>query len=418
MEDNTIINFDKFLDNHSFSEEQLKKRKENYKKFNDEGFPNKKLEDWKFSDLNQIIKKNIKNFVIEKSETNKSQDTDLIKDFDHNKIYIQDGKLISYDFSFEKEKSLKLNIEEVVENKINTNSLLNLNSALSEDKISIIVKEGYITNAPLVIYNNYSEKKSNLINSNISINLEKNSSLKIINLSNENSINSFSNNSQNIYLSDNAILKFYSLNYKNNTNMSYSFSNIDLNKNSHCEYFILSAGAKFLKNEINCSLNENHGSIFINGIINLENENHHEIKTIVNHNEENCKSYQLIKCVLNDNSKGIYQGKIFVDSKAQKTDGYQLSRALLLNEDTEFNAKPELEIYADDVKCSHGSTSGNIDKDALFYLKARGIDSKEAVKMIIKGFLETVLEKIKNKEIMDILLNHFNKHIKYEKRSN
>ena len=79
-------------------------------------------------------------------------------------------------------------------------------------------------------------------------------------------------------VSDNAILKFYSLNYKNNTNMNYSFSNIDLNKNSHCEYFILSAGAKFLKNEINCSLNKNHGSIFINGIINLENENHHEIK--------------------------------------------------------------------------------------------------------------------------------------------
>ena len=403
MEDNTIINFDKFLDNHSFSDEQLEKRKKNYKKFNDEGFPNKKLEDWKFSDLNQIIKKNIKNFIIEKSETNKLQDTDLIKDFDHNKIYIQDGKLISYDFSFEKEKSLKLNIEEVVENKINTNSLLNLNSALSEDKISIIVKEGYITNAPLVIYNNYSEKKSNLINSNISINLEKNSSLKIINLSNENSINSFSNNCQNIYLSDNAILKFYSLNYKNNTNMSYSFSNIDLNKNSHCEYFILSAGAKFLKNEINCSLNKDHGSIFINGIINLENENHHEIKTIVNHNEENCKSYQLIKCVLNDNSKGIYQGKIFVDSKAQKTDGYQLSRALLLNEDTEFNAKPELEIYADDVKCSHGSTSGNIDENSIFYLMSRGLTYKQSKQLLINGYVAEVVEKITDNDIKDFV---------------
>ena len=403
MEDNKIINFDKFLDNHSFSDEQLEKRKKNYKKFNDEGFPNKKLEDWKFSDLNQIIKKNIKNFVIEKSETKKLQDIDLIKDFDHNKIYIQDGKLISYDFSFEKEKSLKLNIEEVIENKINTNSLLNLNSALSENKISIIVKEGYITNAPLVIYNNYSEKKSNLINSNISINLEKNSSLKIINLSNENSINSFSNNSQNIYLSDNAILKFYSLNYKNNTNMSYSFSNIDLNKNSHCEYFILSAGAKFLKNDINCSLNKDHGSIFINGIINLENENHHEIKTIVNHNEENCKSYQLIKCVLNDNSKGIYQGKIFVDSKAQKTDGYQLSRALLLNEDTEFNAKPELEIYADDVKCSHGSTSGNIDDNSIFYLMSRGLTYKQSKQLLINGYVAEVVEKITDNDIKDFV---------------
>jgi len=403
MEDNTIINFDKFLDNHSFSEKQLEKRKENYKKFIDEGFPNKRLEDWKFSDLNQIIKKNIKNFIIEKFETNKLQDTDLIKDFDYNKIYIQDGKLINYDFSFEKENSLKLNIEEVVDNKINTNSLLNLNSALSEDKISIIVKEGYITNAPLVIYNNYSEKKSNLINSNISINLEKNSSLKIINLSNENSINSFSNNSQNIYLSDNAILKFYSLNYKNNTNMNYSFSNIDLNKNSHCEYFILSAGAKFLKNEINCSLNKDHGSIFINGIIDLENENHHEIKTIVNHNEENCKSYQLIKCVLNDNSKGIYQGKIFVDSKAQKTDGYQLSRALLLNEDTEFNAKPELEIYADDVKCSHGSTSGNIDENSIFYLMSRGLTYKQSKQLLINGYVAEVVEKITDNDIKDFV---------------
>ena len=94
------------------------------------------------------------------------------------------------------------------------------------------------------------------------------------------------------------------------------------------------------------------------------------------------------------------------------------SKAVLLDETSEFNAKPELEIYADDVKCSHGSTSGNIDKESLFYLKARGIKEKEAIKMIIKGFLESVLEKIKDKDITDILLNHFNKHIKYENRSN
>mgnify|MGYP001267065100 CR=1 FL=1 len=125
-----------------------------------------------------------------------------------------------------------------------------------------------------------------------------------------------------------------------------------------------------------------------------------------------------VKNVLNDESKGVYQGKIFVKDVAQKTDAYQLSKAILLSERSEFDSKPELEIYADDVKCSHGSTSGNIDKEALFYLKARGIKEKEAIKMIIKGFLESVLEKIKDKDITDILLNHFNKHIKYENRSN
>ena len=124
-----------------------------------------------------------------------------------------------------------------------------------------------------------------------------------------------------------------------------------------------------------------------------------------------------IKNVLTSGSKGVFQGKIFVDEIAQKTNAYQLSKGLLLDEDSEFSTKPELEIYADDVKCSHGSTSGNIDKEALFYLKARGIKGKEAIKMIIKGFLESVLDKIENKDIIDILLKHFNLNIKYENRS-
>ena len=129
---------------------------------------------------------------------------------------------------------------------------------------------------------------------------------------------------------------------------------------------------------------------------------------------ENTKSYQLIKSVLDESSKAVYQGKIFVNSDAQKTDGYQLSKAILLNKDSEFNAKPELEIYADDVKCSHGSTSGNIDKEALFYLKARGIEEINAKKMIIKGFLESIFNNVKNEDIKDILVNHINTRLKNE----
>ena len=105
----------------------------------------------------------------------------------------------------------------------------------------------------------------------------------------------------------------------------------------------------------------------------------------------------------NDNSKGIYQGKIFVDSKAQKTDGYQLSRALLLNEDTEFNAKPELEIYADDVKCSHGSTSGNIDENSIFYLMSRGLTYKQSKQLLINGYVAEVVEKITDNDIKDFV---------------
>ena len=135
----------------------------------------------------------------------------------------------------------------------------------------------------------------------------------------------------------------------------------------------------------------------------MKNDQHHEIKTVINHNEENCKSYQLIKSVLSDDSKGVYQGKIFVDPKAQKTDGYQLSRALSLNENVEFNAKPELEIYADDVKCSHGSTSGNIDENSIFYLMSRGLSYSDSKKLLTNGFLNEVIEKITNENIKNFV---------------
>ena len=110
------------------------------------------------------------------------------------------------------------------------------------------------------------------------------------------------------------------------------------------ETFILSAGSHFFKNEINCNLRGEYSSAFINGIFSLNNDKHHETRTIINHLTENTKSYQLVKSVLDDSSKAVYQGKIFVNSEAQKTDGYQLSKAILLNENSEFNAKPELEI--------------------------------------------------------------------------
>ena len=110
---------------------------------------------------------------------------------------------------------------------------------------------------------------------------------------------------------------------------------------------------------------------------------------------------------MNENGKGVYQGKIFVKDVAQKTNAYQLSKALILNDKAEFDAKPELEIYADDVKCSHGSTSGSIDKDAIHYLMTRGIDVKTAKQLLINGFLNDILENISDinlKKFVEITL--------------
>ena len=109
--------------------------------------------------------------------------------------------------------------------------------------------------------------------------------------------------------------------------------------------------------------------------------------------------------IANNDSKAVYQGKIFVNSEAQKTDGYQLSKAILLDETTEFNAKPELEIYADDVKCSHGSASGSLDDNSIFYLMSRGLNYKEAKELLINGFLLDVVEKITDSEIKNLIKN-------------
>ena len=134
-------------------------------------------------------------------------------------------------------------------------------------------------------------------------------------------------------------------------------------------------------------------------------DKHHEIRTIINHLTKNTKSYQLIKSVLEESSKAVYQGKIFVNPEAQKTDGYQLSKAILLDETTEFNAKPELEIYADDVKCSHGSASGSLNENSIFYLMTRGLNRKEAKELLINGFLLDVIEKITDREIKNLIKN-------------
>ena len=279
-----------------------------------------------------------------------------------------------------------------------------MNSAFLTSVSNITIKKGYNVKKPLILFNYLSDGlKSSAINSRVDINLEDDSSLCVVNFLNENSEKNFINFRQKIKIGVNSIFKNYSLDSNTSENIKYFNKDINLSKNSHLEYFILSEGSKFIKQDINCNLDDEYGSIALNGIINLENEKHHEIKTVINHKKENCKSYQLIKSVLNDKSKGIYQGKIFVSPEAQKTDGYQLSRALLLNESVEFNAKPELEIYADDVKCSHGSTSGIIDENSIFYLMSRGLSYSESKKLLTNGFLNEVIEKISNEDVKKLV---------------
>jgi Fe-S cluster assembly protein SufD len=408
MEEQLKIDFDKVIKNLKPSKKNIELREKNLNEFIKNGFPNKRVEDWKFSDLNQIISSNIKELKFFNDQTipDEFDQLILINNFDHNKIILINGLIFKFDFNYEEKDKIEIINTHETEDFNSKNSLVSLNNALKCNYVKLTIKENYSLNKPIIIYNITNKKlKSNTINQRIDFILKKNSSLRLVNLFDDSSNNNFININYQFKIERDAILKNYIIDHKLNSNIKYFFNNIDLEYNSVAETFVFSTGSKFIKNEINCNLNDKYSSAFINGIINLKDDQHHEIKTNINHLAENTKSHQLIKSVLNNNSKGVYQGKIFVNPKAQKTDGYQLSKALLLNENTEFDAKPELEIYADDVKCSHGSTSGNLDEDTIFYLMSRGLNYQQSRKLLINGFLLDVVEKITDLEVKDLITN-------------
>ena len=407
MEKQLIRDFEKSFENSNLDSKKINLKKEFLNKFIKEGLPGKNLENWKYSDLSKIIKTEIGDlsFYNNISSPSKIDPSMYLSGLEHNYIVFINGRAEKIDLQFEENDKVKISENfEVEKTSSNINSLVNLNNAFTEKNFILTVKENYSFKKPLVIYH-YTNKKIKSQNLNLRLNfeLEKNTSLKLIDILDDFSEKNFINTFYNFKLNQDAILKNYKVDIKNNSNIKYSFTNIEQDKNSLSETFILSSGSDFNKNEINCNLNGNYSSAFVNGILSLNKKKHHEIRTNVNHLTESTKSYQLIKSVLENNARAVYQGKIFVSSDAQKTDGYQLSKAILLEDTTEFNAKPELEIYADDVKCSHGSASGSLNENSIFYIMSRGLNYKEAKELLINGFLLDVINKITDEEIKNLI---------------
>ncbi len=409
MNEQLKIDFEKMLKTSDFSKKDIEFKTKHLNKFVESGFPNKKLENWKFLDLNQIIKRDIGEigFYNDYTTTNKIDTSIFVDGLEHNKIVFINGRIEKIDFAHEDKNEIKIYDDIQVEGEfLNKNALIDLNNALSNKYYKILVKKNYTIKKPLIIYHLTNEKmKSKNINLRLDFELEKNSSLNLIDLFNDTNDKNFMNILYNFNLKEDSILKNFKIDKSLNNNLKYSYNNINQDKNSISETFIFSAGSSYFKNEINCNLKGGYSSAFVNGIFSLKESRQHEIRTTINHLVENTKSYQLIKSVLGKNSKAAYQGRIYVDSKAQKTDGYQLSKAILLDEKSEFNAKPELEIYADDVKCSHGSASGSLNEDSIFYLMSRGLNYKQSKELLINGFLLDVVEKITDSEIKNLVKN-------------
>jgi len=376
-------------------------RIKNLELFRAAGFPNKKLEDWKFSDFKNIIDRNFQKLDTKKVYSDIKK-IDLLKDFEHNYILLVNGNLHSSNFDYEEKSKIKLNpYDQSIDYEVSKNSLICLNHALTENGYFLEIDKNYKFKKVLVIYNFFTKDVENkILNNKNKIKVNENAELHVIEYTISESKSKFINNVyENIILEKNSKLKNLFIQGNKSDGFFYKYLKNKLFLNSDYSSLIFSSGLKFNKIDIECDLVEENSKCNLLSALFLKKDEHQEIKTLVNHLAPNCKSNQKVKNVLSSESKAVYQGKIYVKDVAQKTDAYQLSKALLLDDNAEFNSKPELEIYADDVKCSHGSSSGNIDQDSLHYLMTRGLSHNDSIKLLIKGFLNEVIELIKSPTI-------------------
>ena len=381
-------------------------RIDNLNLFNKKGFPDKKQEDWKFSDLREIVYKNFKKLNVNKASS-KVKKVNLIKDFEHNYITIVNGELKSSNFKFEEKNKIRIknfkNDNFFQENK--DNPLIYLNHALSINGYHVEIEDNYKFKKTLVIYNLFTKDlKENILNSRNKIKIGKNSELHTIDLVVNDSKYKFINNVyESIILENNAVYKNICIQNDKSEGYFHKFSKNKLSSKSKYSSFIFPSGSKFNKLDLEFNLEGEDSECILQSASFLNKSDHQEIKTKMNHVAPNCKSYQKVKNVLSSDGKGVYQGKIYVKDIAQKTNAYQLSKALLLSDNSEFNSKPELEIYADDVKCSHGATSGSVDEDSIYYLMTRGLSRKESIKLLIDGFLNEVVNMIKSNSVKEFV---------------
>ena len=401
------------LNNISLKEKDFRER--SLKIFHDKGFPNKKIEDWKFTDLNKIINENFEKLELVDAQQTSYKSRKLINDFEHNSIELLNGILKSNNFKYE--ETSKINISEYKEDSfkeiIEKNSLINLNNALLEGGFSLEVSSGYQFNKPLIVYNYFDENlKNKIVNNKNRIVLKGNYNLSLVEIYSNSTENKFvHNNHTSIFIGKNSALNNYTVQGSKCNGFYYKYVKVSQSERSKYADCIFSSGVKFNRIEQDIDINGEGAECNIQSALFLDLDCHQEIKTLINHLKPNCKSYQKIKNVLNENCKSAYQGKIFVKDIAQKTDAYQLSKALLLEDSSEFNAKPELEIYADDVKCSHGSTSGSMNEDSIYYLMTRGITRKDAKDLLTKAFLFEIADSISNSGIKKFIEKNLDRQI-------
>lgn len=413
---------EKLLTSHIAFEDNLKEdsplhdiRAKAIKNFENAGFPSKKEEAWKYTSLNSLLKndysifpskentlelKDVKKYFLHEIDTHKVVFIDgvyssFLSQTTHEKV---DVCLLSSALTKDKYKTI---IDAYFNKATKEESLASLNTAFTKEGAFIHISKNIEADKPIEIINFTTGKETatflqprNLIivqeNAHVQI-IERHQSLT------ENA--SFTNSVTEIFAEKRAYVDYYKIqNDKENASLIDS-TYIEQERESICSVHTFSFGGKITRNNLNFKQNGAHCDSILNGITIIEGKQHVDHNTLVHHVAENCESHQDYKGIFDGNATGVFNGKVYVEKEAQKLDAFQQNNNILISDKATINAKPQLEIFADDVRCSHGCTIGQLDEEAMFYMRSRGIGQKEARALLMYAFANNVLESVKIPEL-------------------
>ena len=373
--------------------------------FLNNGFPTNKDEEWKYTSLKKLISND---FVIEAEGEEISQDeidNSTLKT--KNQIIFLNGVLVK-----------KPELEGVLitsftdKNPSFEDAFTALNAAYANNGYSINVDKNAHIEACIEVIFLSKNKNNNFIQYRNKIDLNENSSIKIIEHFKclDNNL-CFTNSLTSINLEKSSNIEFNKLQNHNDFQIVVDNTVVNQEEKSYSTVNTLLLGGKFTRNNLSFYQNGEYCESNMNGVVVLNNNEFGDNHTYVDHKNANCESNELYKGIYLDKSKGVFNGKIMVRPDAQKINAFQANNNLLLSENSSINSKPQLEIYADDVKCSHGCTIGQLDDDALFYMRTRGISKEDAKTILTFAFASEAVEKLSIDELSDITKQEMKKKL-------
>lgn len=389
--------------NGSASTSAFKLRKSALENVLSNGLPNRKSEEYKYTPLSRQLDKNMADFI---SNPSVSIDPEKIPDLGGLSIVFVNGEFNRTISNIDEIDGLRIEIASPelglpqAEESLN-DPFYQLNSALASDGVSITVKKNMVIENNINIIHIIDTSMGKVMATpKHTISLGENTQVNVSELFIGNGGNtSFTNSAMQITLAANSILNHNKVGFDSENDLRVDNTTCLLEGNSVLHTVNINFGGKAIRNNLNIVLDGEYCESNLDGLYMPEANGLVDNHTSIDHKLPNSNSNELYKGIMGDDATGVFNGKVFVREGAQKTNAFQSNKNILLSDTGSINTKPQLEIWADDVKCTHGCTTGQIDKEQLFYLRARGIDEQSARKLLLYAFAEEIVLKISDEKL-------------------